>query len=278
MTSVTVPAMARALMAGLVMATATGMVACGPTTNSAASASQQVPTAAVAVPEVIVLGMIHGEHRTSPHYGLARLRKIVERIDPDYILTEIPPARFPIAQAQFDADGTIAEPRVARFPEYVDVVFPMTRDNDFEIVPCAGWTEAMAKDRRDKLAEWKTSRAEESALVDAAMANAEASIAAEGAPDDPAFIHTDRYDALVKAGMEPYNRLFNDDLGAGGWDSINAAHYGLVVDAIEARKAPGKTFLVTFGAWHKYWLVEHLRQRDDVVVRSAAPFLEGTTE
>ena len=38
-----------------------------------------------------------------------------------------------------------------RFPEYVDVVFPLTKEMDFEIIPTAGWTRIMAEERRDKL-------------------------------------------------------------------------------------------------------------------------------
>ena len=59
----------------------------------------------------------------------------------------------------------------------------------------------------------------------------------------PRDIHTDRYDEIVKRGLEPYNRLFNDDLGLGGWDNVNAAHYSLIDQAIDrlifaARRGP----------------------------------------
>ena len=47
--------------------------------------------------EVIVLGMIHGEHRTSERYGLEVLRRLLREIRPDYALTEIPPNRFEVA-------------------------------------------------------------------------------------------------------------------------------------------------------------------------------------
>ena len=83
---------------------------------------------------------------------------------------------------------------------------------------------------------------------------------------NPRGIHSDRYDAIVAEGMEPHNRLWNDDLGAGGWDNINAAHYALIARALDAHRGEGKRFVITFGAWHKYWLLEQLRERDDVVV------------
>jgi len=44
--------------------------------------------------EVIVLGMIHGKHSTSKKYGVKQLKEIITEIQPDAILTEIPPDRF----------------------------------------------------------------------------------------------------------------------------------------------------------------------------------------
>jgi hypothetical protein len=90
----------------------------------------------------------------------------------------------------------------------------------------------------------------------------------------PRGIHTDRYDAIVAEGMEPYSRLWNDDLGPGGWDNINAAHYALIARALDAHRGEGKRFVVMFGAWHKYWLRRALRRRDDIVLRSVRDFLK----
>jgi hypothetical protein len=76
--------------------------------------------------EVIIMGMIHGGHRTNPNYDLALLKNLIREIDPDFILTEIPPDRYPIARKEFDEMDTILEPRVRVFPEYVDAIFPLT--------------------------------------------------------------------------------------------------------------------------------------------------------
>ncbi|MEQ8278413.1 MAG: hypothetical protein RMA76_20405 [Deltaproteobacteria bacterium] len=214
---------------------------------------------------VLVLVMIHDGHRTSTRYGVDALRALIERVDPDYVLAEIPPDRFEAARAQFAATGTITEPRVRRFPEYTDVVFPLTRTMDFEIVPCAAWTRAMADDRKAKLTEWKATRPEESREVDAAMEAADAELEAKGWADDPAMIHTDAYDAIVERGMEPYDRLFNEDLGPGGWTNINRAHFGLIARALDAHRGEGKLFVVTFGAWHKGRFRRALLARGDVV-------------
>ena len=72
--------------------------------------------------EVIVLGTIHGEHLTSRRFGVEALKHIVRAIAPAYVLTEIAPNRLDQAQQEFAETGTIVEPRVARFPEYVAFV------------------------------------------------------------------------------------------------------------------------------------------------------------
>jgi len=221
---------------------------------------------------VVVLGMIHSGHRTSEVYSLDVLRRAIVEIDPDYVLVEIPPDRYPIAREQFEQTGEITEPRVSRFPEYVDVLFPLTREMDFEIVPCAGWTRTMSDDRQAKLKRWATERPEETAEVERAQAQVEAQMKAEGDPDDPLYIHTDHYDDLVERALEPYNRLFNDDLGPGGWDNINEAHYAHIEDALDAHKGEGATIVITFGSWHKSWFMHRLRERTDIVLVDPKPY------
>ncbi len=225
--------------------------------------------------EVIVLGMIHGGHRASDGYGIDEVTAIVRRVGPDLLLCEIPPERLGPALAQHRDTGVIAEERVRVFPEYVDAIIPLSAEMDFRLVGCARWTTEMARDRRAKLAEWRTTRAEETAEVEAAQAEANRRIEEGGGFDDPYWVHTDEYDAIVKEGLEPYNRLFNDDLGAGGWDTINAAHYALIAASLDMHRGEGRRFLVTFGAWHKYWFLEKLRERDDIVLLDPRQFLGG---
>jgi len=88
--------------------------------------------------DVLFLGMIHGEHRTSTRFGLNVVRQLVEAIDPDYWLTEIAPNRMARAVEEFARTGTVAEPRVARFPEYVNVLFPLSRRMHFTAYGTAG--------------------------------------------------------------------------------------------------------------------------------------------
>ncbi len=223
--------------------------------------------------EVVVMGMVHSEHKTSEKYGIDTIQNYVRQIKPDYILCEIPPDRLDLAYSEFLNTGFVTEPRVRIFPEYVYGIFPLSKEMDFTIVPCAGWTSEMAQSRRTKLKRWVTTRPQDMAEVERAEQAADKEIREKGLGDNPEGIHSDAYDEIVKRGLEPYNRLFNEDLGAGGWDNINAAHYANIEAAIEKYKGEGKRFLIMFGAWHKYWFIEKLRQRNDITLRKPQHYL-----
>jgi len=222
--------------------------------------------------EVVVLGMIHSGHTTSGVWGVDQVADTLRAIAPDAVLVEIPPDRFPTAAAEFAADGSIEEPRTIRFPEYIDVLFPLQSEVGYEIVPCAGWTAEMAADRSAKMGAWRTERPEQTTRVNAAQDAARVNVeAALGAADDPHVIHTDAFDEFVREGMQPYDELWNDDLGPGGWTNINIAHWKLLEAAIDAR--PGQRLVITFGSWHKYWFMDRLRERADVELLDARDYL-----
>ena len=215
--------------------------------------------------EVLVLGMIHQGHLDSESFGIDVVKDLVRGFKPDYLLVEIPPDRMAEAMDGFLRNGELTEERAKMFPEYRDAIFPLLHEMDFGIIGCAGWTKEMAVDRQAKLARWQISRAEQSAEVNAAQELSEATQEAEGL-NNLVGIHTPRYDQLVKQGMEPYDRYFNEDLGLGGWTNINAAHYQHIAQALDQHSGEGKRFIITFGAWHKYWFLEQLRERDDVIL------------
>ena len=227
--------------------------------------------------EVIVLGMIHSGHKTDPVYNIGYLKKLIKEIDPDYILTEIPPDRFDEAMRQFKATGKITESRVRVFPEYVDVVFPLTREMKFEIIPTAGWTKFMNDARRSKLNEIRKDPARKADWNAYQEANRQSSemLKATGMRNDPYFIHTDEYDRLYDIRLEVYNRLFNAELGLGGWDNINIAHYWNIEKALEKHRYKGKRMLITYGAGHKGWFLRELRKRDDIKLLDVKPFLDA---
>lgn len=228
--------------------------------------------------EVLVLGMIHSGHRESERYGLDMVRGIIRAYAPDEVFTEIPPNRLERAMEQWTADGEIREERVRVFPEYVDALFPLLEEMDFRIVPTAGWTREMNDYRRRTLGELSRDpeRAEEWAAHQAAMARMRERLAQMGAGDDPRVIHSDAYDRAIEQGYAgPYNRFFNDDLADGGWDNINAKHYAHIARRLDAIRGEGKRVLITYGAAHKGWFLERLRERGDVTLLEAAPFIDA---
>ena len=224
--------------------------------------------------EVLILGMIHGSHTSSENYGLDYLTRLLQAAEPDYVLTEIPPNRLPKAEQDFTKFGEIREPRVKRFPEYTEALFPLTKVMDFEIIPTAGWNEPMNNYRRAALQRLQSDPARKTDWLEYQQASAAMDAAIGDRDDDPEFIHTDEFDALIKRGFEPYDRLFNDELGTGGWTTINKAHYSLIADALDKHSGEGKRFVITYGSGHKYWFLEQLRQRDDIVLLDPKPFLQ----
>jgi len=84
-------------------------------------------------------------------------------------------------------------------------------------------------------------------------------------------LHSEEYDRREKACLALYDEYQNDLIGPGGWTNINVEHYRNVDRTIEEHR--GKRILVTFGAGHKYWLLERLRARDDVALLDLLEFL-----
>lgn len=225
--------------------------------------------------EVVVLGTIHGTHRTSTLYSLDVLSRVIEAVDPDYVITEIPPDRLAAAAAGFASTGRVTEPRVRVFPEYTDVLFPLTRSMDFRIIPAAAWSDGMAAFRRDALARLSNNpaRAKDWAAYQSAFRTF--SEALGGRADDPVFIHSEEYDALTREAFRPYATLFAEDLGRGDWERINAAHYALIEAALHTHEYEGVRILITFGSSHKYWFLDRLRERHDIVLVDPVPFFEA---
>ena len=229
------------------------------------------------VNEVLILGAIHSGHLTDSVYNTSYLEKLIKEINPDFILAEIPPDRMEEAMKGFLRDDTISEPRVMRFPEYTDVVFPMMKDMNYEIIPTAGWTRPMAQERSQKLRAISkdTARAEDWKAYTTANEKSDSTYKATGKVNDPYFIHTDEYDRIQDISLQEYNRLFNVELGLGGWDNINIAHYWNIEKALEKHRYKGKRMLIIYGAGHKGWFMRELRKRDDIKLLEMKPFLDA---
>ena len=224
--------------------------------------------------EVVVMGMIHDGHETSERYSLEVVRAAIRKINPDIIITEIPPNRLDEAFRGFLEDGVVNERRVRVFPEYVSVVFPLTREMDFGVRGAAAWNTYMNRYRSraldaitndpDRADQWQANR----------DAKREMSKAIGNRGDDPLFIHSDDYDAIQKAGWAPYGEFFQNDLGPGSWENINAGHYRLIAKVLQDEMFKGKRILITFGASHKYWFMEQLRERDDITLLDTREFFK----
>jgi len=227
--------------------------------------------------EVLVLGAIHSGHLTDSVYNTLYLEKLVKEIEPDYILAEIPPDRMKEAMDGFMRDDSISEPRVMRFPEYVDVIFPLTKTMDFTIIPTAGWTQPMASERSEKLRAISrdTSRADDWKAYQEANRKSDSLYEATNKVNDPYFIHTDEYDDIQDVFLQEYNRLFNVELGLGGWENINISHYWNIEKALEKHRYQGVRMLIVYGAGHKGWFLRELRKRDDIELLDMKPFLEA---
>ena len=247
-----------------------------PDRTSPTTADAPAPTAPDTPSEVVVVGVIHSGHNTSELFSLDIVRDLVRAIDPDYWLTEIPPNRWERAWSEYQETGTVEEPRVRRFPEYMEGLFPLSRELDFVVVPTAGWTEPMSDFRAAYLDAYANDpeRAEQWARYQAAAAASAEALAAGGAGDDPRWIHTDAYDDAYDIRMQVYARLFGEDLGPGGWDAINASHWANIERALDEHAGEGARFLLTYGAGHKGPFLRELRKRNDIVLLEVGPFLD----
>lgn len=219
---------------------------------------------------VTVIGAIHGQHRRSDSYSLPVLKAAIVNFNPDVILLELPPESFAKASVNYKAFGEVRESRADDFPELTDVVFPLQQKLGFEMIPVAAWTQKIAEDRRATLADLQKDslRAKDWATYQAAIADYNRAVS--GRSDDPLFIHSDAYDNAVKARQEVYQTSFGDDLGPGGWQNINAAHYRNVTATLDNIKGQEKRVLILYGAWHKYWFLAQLETRDDIQLIDAA--------
>lgn len=249
-----------------------------PSWDVASGAQEPAGSSTETQTQVFVMGMTHSRHRTSRKWGLDHVEEAIRRLDPDVIVTEIPPDRFEAAMEGWRRDGKISEPRVARFPEYTDVVFPLLEELEFVIEPAAAWTASMNDLRRERIKAFETGQehAERFRSYTAEVAAIEARHAADPIDDDDPFvIHSRVYDERTEEAFGPYDRYLNEWIGPGGWTNINRSHAELTLAAVQ--RHPGKRILVTFGAGHKYWLSRYLAEHgfEPMDIR---PFLPTTAD
>jgi DNA-binding beta-propeller fold protein YncE len=234
------------------------------------------PSAAEVRTEVAVMGMIHGSHRTSELWGLPQVEETIRNFAPDIVCTEIAPDRWHRIERDLRDRDAIDDPRVQVFPEYTDLILRLAADAGFEVVPCAGWTREMSDLRGVRIGQFNSEDRFDAPREEYArrLAELRATYTSEPtAADDPAYIHSDEYDDRQKGERALYDEYQNDLIGPGGWTNINVEHYRYVAQTV--REHRGKRILVTFGAAHKYWLLEQLAERADVDLLDLQPFLSN---
>lgn len=222
--------------------------------------------------EVIVLGMIHSGHRTSSDYPLSRIEAVVREISPDLVLTEIPPSRIDEALQSYRDTGKVTEQRTRAFPEYTDVIIPLQTELGYAMKGTAAWTPDIAGSRRKIFQSIENDPARAEQWQEWQDAQAAFRNALDGSGDDPLTIHTAQYDAVVEARYQPHIRYFDADIGAGGWEAINRAHWANIAAELDAVSSQGKRVLITYGGFHKYWILRELAKRDDVIITEARPY------
>jgi hypothetical protein len=220
--------------------------------------------------QVTVIGTIHNQHLSSKKYSLKVFSDIIKTINPDVVLAEIPPDRFVIAKQQFQKLGKIQEPRVLQYPEFSKVIFPLQKELGFELKPVSAWTEEMANAREEKLEElsadknrandWKT-------YIEARQLSAKM-FEDYVTEFDPVTIHTNEFDQILNVELQVFSDLFNNDLGKGGWENINEAHYQLIDAELNKITNQGKKVVIIFGSGHKGWLLNKLKTRTDIVIKN----------
>ena len=157
------------------------------------------------------------------------------------------------------------------------MLFPLSRWLRYQVIGTAGWNHPMDRYRRERLAaiERDPARANDWRRYQEAIRASEAALAAGGQADDPRWIHTDAYDAAQRIQLDVYNELFDKELGTGGWDTINKAHFANIASALDAHRGEGARILVTYGAAHKSWMLPRLRDRDDITIVDIGPFMDA---
>ena len=204
------------------------------------------------------------------------MRETIRQLDPDVICIEVPPNRWDRIWSDYSERDALDDLRIRPFPEYTDVVLPLSREMDFEIVPCAGWSVEMndLRSTRSSLFNESPQWADVRSRLQAETASVRERLGpASGEGDDPTYIHSPAFDDRTRASYLPRATYQNELFGLGGWININEAHMALIEKTI--REHAGKRILVTFGSAHKYWYMDRLRDRADVRLLDLVEYLPG---
>lgn len=224
--------------------------------------------------KVMILGMIHGGHVEGGDYPLSLVKNVTMAYNPDIILTELPAQSYQEALSGYAENGKVTQKRALDFPEYRDLLIPLAFKRGYQIIGTAGWTPAIADQRKKALAALKNAP-ENRKIWDAWLQSDQEFIRQMGDRwNDPLFIHKDDYDAMIASHYQLYMRELDPFLGDGGWKNINAAHVAHIEKSLDDARGQGKTVLITFGAYHIYMIKAALEKRDDIIWVDPVPYLK----
>ena len=92
------------------------------------------PDQKAALTEVILLPTMHRRHLRDKFYTLKRLESIMHAIKPDFVCSEITPNSL----KNFDQGKK--DSRLSLFPEFTQVILPLRKKLNYEVIPCSAWT------------------------------------------------------------------------------------------------------------------------------------------
>lgn len=205
--------------------------------------------------EVVILGTMHLEPEAYPSYG-QRLREIIEEVGPDVICAEVSPEQLA---------GT--QPCNSK-PEQRDVVLPTAARLGIAVVPIQLPT-ALAL-------EWQSRYR----AVDDALRKQEPQRYYLQYSEALSFQEAELWREMMKSGVCIENvQLTEYHVFAAARDAVerqllperdrlltewNESFLKRIEEVIATR--PGSLLMVIAGLWHKHWLWNRLRERDDVEV------------
>lgn len=226
--------------------------------------------------EVVVVGSLGPRHLQQPAggYDLARLERLLRDLDPHRVLCEVPPDRYDRTWREFVLTGEAPDERLEALPEVTEVLYPLALEGRVRLVPCSAWTPEVAARRAELIEQWKDTRPADTREVQRARDLARERIAVEGLERDPLLVNTGHYDEIVAEAMAPYERLFDRDLGIGGWRESSRAQYSLIARALDTCSGEGQRVVILLDAWRKYRLLELLTERSDIELLTVAEALE----
>lgn len=224
--------------------------------------------------DVVVIATPHADYLRSEAYDLRDLDAVLRAYAPDIVLCQIPPDRFEEAWQEYVLNGRVEEEHVRGFPEVEGVLFPLARQGRMVLMPCSGWSPEVIARRDAQLEQWQTTRPDDTREVNRALERAETRLRLEGLRFDSMRVHTPQFDEIVAEGFAPYERLFDRDLGPGGWGEINRAHHTLISNVLSNIAGRDLRIAIVFGAEHKGKLRALLAGKGGMRLRRLSDFVQ----